>query len=151
MNAGRARPARETRQAPEAVKRVPHVLHVGSRAVNRQEETRTARTRMRGVAVLGIGPQGLHGRGVQWHFAGFVEFAVADDEACLSRIDVGAIERDRFADPQAGRGEQPKQRIGRAPDAARLQAPARGEQRLHLRVGIEIRGLSLLRDRNEVA
>jgi hypothetical protein len=66
---------------------------------------------------------------VQWHFAGFVEFAVADDEACLSRIDIGAIERDRFADPQAGRGEQPKQRIGRAPDAARLQAPARGEHR----------------------
>jgi hypothetical protein len=106
---------------------------------------------MRGVAVVGMGPQGLHGRGVQGHLPGLVGFAVADAEACLSRMDVYAIERDRFNDPQAGSGEQPKQRIGRTPDAARLQTPARGEQRLYLRVGAEIRGLSRLRGRNQVA
>jgi hypothetical protein len=51
--------------------------------------------------------------GVQWHQPGLGELGFADYQQFLVAIEIGGVQRDRLADSQAARREQPDQRLVR--------------------------------------
>jgi len=72
----------------------------------------------------GVVPQWCQGAGVQRHQAGLAAFAGSAGDHAAVEVNISAGQCQRFADPQAGAGDQPEQ----GGVTVRPQAAGRGQR-----------------------
>ncbi len=89
---------------------IDHVAHQ-ARAVQRHKEALVARRGAQLVAPARVARERLEGAVVQRYVSRLVELRFADQRHAVGRVDIAAVELDRLADPQAGRGEQSDERL----------------------------------------
>ena len=105
-----------------------------------EEERARARPGAQTVTLGRIAAQHLGGGRVQRHEPGAIVLGVPDGDQAGVEVDVVALERDRLADPHAGHGEQPEQRLV-ARRAQRMRQPARFcQQPADVRLGEQVGG-----------
>ncbi len=81
-------------------------------------------------------------RRVQGQLAGLAELSVLHRQPSRGEVDIITVQRDRLTDPQASDREQPDQgREGGLPQRIAQQARG-GDQRRHLRLGVQVRARS---------
>jgi hypothetical protein len=118
---------------------------VESCSAQRHEEARVAWVRAELVAPARVALERIQDRRVQGYVARLVELRFADEQNALGPVDVGAVELDRLADPHAGRGEQPDQRLVSHGDQQLANSfPCLRHQRQDLGVGVDERRPPLL-------
>lgn len=78
----------------------------------RHEEAWLQRPRFELVAEIGVSGQRVHGSAVKGgNEPGFAELGLADQQHAPGPVDVAAVKRDGFSDPQTTRRQQSDQRL----------------------------------------
>jgi hypothetical protein len=110
--------------------------------------------RVAGRAQLGAAIQIAVQRGeralVDENLARLAVLAGPDAQQPVGRVDVGAVQRERLADPQPGAGQQPDQRLDRLSAQRRPERPGGGHQRPDLVLGVDVRRRAVAACRQEL-
>ena len=127
------------RGAAEPIELVPDGALVQSRAGVGDQEARALRARAERVTDLGVAVERRDRGRVKRNLAGASVLPVADGEPVLGQLDVCAVQRDHLADPHAGHGQQPDQRlVGRGLQRRWNCATPLPSGRLDLGLGVQV-------------
>ena len=120
---------------------VPRVVMKKLRVLGRRAEP---------VAELAVVGQRAAGARVQQHLSRLAELRIADGQHPAFRVEVVAVQAERFADPQPGAGQQSDQRLELAARSGGRNRARRRHQREDLLVAVEVRGGAVLARREQL-
>jgi hypothetical protein len=137
---GRGRVRADTHFVDEAPERLRHDGVAEPVARQRHEEAGLLRQRLQFVSHLGVLGERLQHVGMDGNESRLAELRLPDEQHRPLPVDVAAVELDRLTDPQAGRREQPDQRlVSRRPQRRGDRGVGPAHQRLDVVGGVDER------------